>query len=117
MERPSSSDLGLRVINEIYESMRIDSEWSVWEPRGFTWWGWHSAQKVWSEPGVDDQGFRLYRLYAAAELFDGFENTDEQVLLLNDLTTHMTLSGMVAPKASAGTHRIGRQRLRARRNR
>src|SRR5207245_1591950 len=47
-------------------------------------------------------GFRLYRLYAAAELFDGFENTDGQVLLLNDLTTHMTLSGMVAPKRRPG---------------
>jgi len=102
MERPSSSDLGLRVVNEIYDLMRIDAQWSVWEPRGFTWWGWHSAQRVWSEPGVDDHGFRLYRLYAATELFDGFENTDEQVLLLNDLTTHMTLSGMVAPKPRPG---------------
>ena len=102
MERPSGSDLGLRVVNEIYDLMGIDAQWSVWEPRGFTWWGWHSAQRVWSELGVDDHGFRLYRLYAAAELFDGFENTDEQVLLLNDLTTHMTLSGMVAPKRRPG---------------
>ncbi len=31
MERPSSSDLGLRVVNEIYDSMRIDAEWSVWD--------------------------------------------------------------------------------------
>jgi hypothetical protein len=40
MERPSSSDLGLRLVNEVYDLMRIDAEWSVWEPRGFTWWGW-----------------------------------------------------------------------------
>jgi hypothetical protein len=39
MKPPSSSDLGLRLVNEIYDSMRIDAEWSVWEPRGFTWWG------------------------------------------------------------------------------
>jgi hypothetical protein len=95
MERPSSSDLGLRLINEIYDLMRIDAEWSVWEPRGFTWWGWHSAQRVWSEPAVEDRGFTLYRLHARAELFDGFENTDEQVLFLNSLGDNMTLSGIV----------------------
>jgi hypothetical protein len=75
--------------------MRIDAEWSVWEPRGFTWWGWHSAQRVWSEPAVEDRGFTLYRLHARAELFDGFEDTDEQVLFLNSLVYNMTLSGIV----------------------
>src|SRR5438046_2187138 len=95
MERPSSSDLGLRLVNEIYDLMRIDAEWSVWEPRGFTWWGWHSAQRVWSEPAVEDRGFTLYRLHARAELFDAFEDTDEQVLRLNSLASQMTLSGIV----------------------
>jgi hypothetical protein len=102
MERPSSNDLGLKMINEIYDLMRIDAEWTVWEPRGFTWWSWRSAQRVWSEPAVEDRGFTLYRLYASAELFDGFEDTDEQVLLLNHLTTYMTLSGIVAPKRRPG---------------
>jgi hypothetical protein len=102
MERPSSDDLGLAVINKIYDQMAIDAKWSVWEPRGFTWWGWHSPQRIWAEPGVDDRGFRLYRLYAAAELFDGFENTDEQVVVLNHLTKYMTLSGIVAPKRRPG---------------
>jgi hypothetical protein len=95
MERPSSSDPGLRLINEIYDAMHIDPEWSVWESRGFTWWGWRSAQRVWSEPAVEDRGFTLYRLHARAELFDGFEDTDEQVLLLNSLGDNITLSGIV----------------------
>jgi hypothetical protein len=102
-ERPSNSDLGLTVINRIYDRMRVDAEWSVWEARGFTWWGWHSAQRVWSEPAVNDRGLTLYRLHARAELFDGFENTDEQVSFLNLLgIRQMTLSGILAPADRPG---------------
>jgi len=44
---------------------------------------------------VNDAGFLLYRLHARAELFDGFENTDEQVVCLNLIGEMMTLSGPV----------------------
>jgi hypothetical protein len=90
-----NSDLGLAAINKTYDQMGIDAKWTVWEPRGFTWLGWHSAQRVWSEPAVNDRGHTLYRLHARAELFEGFEETDKQVLLLNFLNMHMTLSGIV----------------------
>ena len=95
MNRPAATDLGLAEINKLYDNMRIDAKWSVWEPRGFTWWGWHSAQRVWSEPALNDDGFILYRLHARAELFDGFENTDQQVVLIGILGMYMTLSGVV----------------------
>jgi hypothetical protein len=53
MNRPAATDLGLAEINKLYDNLGIDAKWSVWEPRGFTWWGWHSAQRVWSEPARD----------------------------------------------------------------
>ena len=43
-------DAGLQVVEFVYRTMRIDEEWSIREPRGFTWWGHQLAQRVWAEP-------------------------------------------------------------------
>lgn len=103
MNRPTNTDLGVTLINKVYDDMKIDAKWTVWEPRGFTWWGWGSAQRVWSEPPVNDDGFPLYRLHARSEIFDGFENTDPQVMVLSLLGMHATLSGAVqAPNRPGG---------------
>lgn len=103
MNRPTNTDLGVTLINNIYDDMKIDAKWTVWEPRGFTWWGWGSAQRVWSEPAVNDDGFVLYRLHARSEFFDGFENTDQQAMVLSLLGMHATLSGAVrAPERPGG---------------
>lgn len=103
MNRPTNTDLGVTLINTVYDDMKIDAKWTVWEPRGFTWWGWGSAQRVWSEPAVNDDGFLLYRLHARSEIFDGFENSDQQVMVLSLLGLHATLSGAVrAPDRPGG---------------
>ncbi len=63
---------------------------------------------------MDDHGFKLYRLHARSELFEGFENTDHQVMLLNILATSMTLSGHVRAAGRQGPDRVSGERLRPR---
>jgi hypothetical protein len=59
---PSPDDPGLRAVLEIYEDLQIDTEWTVWDRRGFTWWPHRHAQRVWSEEGVDSFG-QVHRVH------------------------------------------------------
>lgn len=49
------TDVGLRLLDSLYEQMMIDDEWAVRRERGFTWWAYRLAQHVevgppeWSE--------------------------------------------------------------------
>ncbi len=95
MKRPSSDDIGLELINYVYDLMQIDSKWAVWEPRGFTWWGWRCAQRVWAEPPGKDGDLVFCRLHARTDVLDGYDGSDRQVALLGIAGRTMTLSGFI----------------------
>jgi hypothetical protein len=61
-------DLGLQTVEFVYRTMGIDDEWSIREPRGFTWWGHELAQRVWTEPARMSAGLEVYRLHAETAL-------------------------------------------------
>ncbi len=61
-------DPGLAVVRYLYDNSRIDQGWAVLEDRGFTWWGSDLAQRVWSEPGLDDDGIEIFRVFARTAL-------------------------------------------------
>lgn len=102
LPRPSSSDAGLQIINGVYDHLKIDKQWTVWEERGFTWWGWRSAQRVWSERGVDDDGITVYRLRAQTDFVDGFDGSEKQYAMLNLLAMNASLSGVVRDPKTPG---------------
>jgi hypothetical protein len=93
--RPLSTDPGLQVINAVYEKLNIAAKWTVWEDRGFTWWGGFRAQRVWSEQGVEDDGVTVYRLHARTDLYAGFAETDDQYAIVDILGTMATLNGII----------------------
>ena len=49
------TDVGLRLLDSLYEQMMIEDQWAVRRERGFTWWAYRLAQHVevgapaWSE--------------------------------------------------------------------
>ena len=36
----ASQDVGLQVVDRIYESLMVEAQWSLRGPRGFTWWSY-----------------------------------------------------------------------------
>jgi hypothetical protein len=74
------ADPGLSAVRWLYDSMKIDQEWSVIESRGFSWWGHRFCQRVWSEDGVDDHGVTIYRLCAETDLLHGLPEDDTTLL-------------------------------------
>src|SRR6266540_4485185 len=82
MNRPDRSDVGLDLVNHVYDVLQIGAKWTVWEQRGFTWWGWHYAQRVWAEPPCEDDGFMVSRVHARTDVMDGFDGCDQQMMSL-----------------------------------
>jgi hypothetical protein len=95
MRRPAPDDVGLELVNHVYDLMQIDSKWTVWGPRGFTWWGWHFAQRVWAEPPFQDDGFSLSRVHARTDVWDDFDGRDQQMMLLGIGGMATTMYGFI----------------------
>lgn len=98
----SHVDIGLAVVNAIAQMMSIDTEWSTREERGFIWWGKDHAQRVWSEPGYDDDGIEIFRLHARTPIVRDFEPSPANLEKLNALSLLVTTSGFVI-NADEGT--------------
>jgi hypothetical protein len=90
-----TDDVGVRIVDDIGDSLTLDAEWSVRTERGFTWWGKDLAQHVWAEPGIDDDGFEIFRLHARTDLLRSFEPSDENLAKLNAFAAFATTSGFL----------------------
>jgi len=88
-------DPGLDAVEHVYAQMQIDDEWSVFEPRGFTWWGHHLAQRVWAERPRDSFGMDVVRVHAETRLVRDVQPGDETWKLLNFLNHDASLSSLV----------------------
>jgi hypothetical protein len=76
--------------------MEVDEEWSLRQERGFCWWGHEYAQRIWAEPGYDDDGIVIYRVHAEADVLRDIEITDRVLQGLAALNTQTILSALVA---------------------
>lgn len=94
-EARTIADVGVSVVDAIAEMMGVDVAWSTRDERGFTWWGKDYAQRVWSEPALNDDGFEIFRLHARTPLVRVFEATDENLAKLNVLSMVATTSGFL----------------------
>src|ERR1700722_1000394 len=61
------SDLGLEFVKEIHRLAEMPRGATSWEPRGFSWWVADYRQRIWSEPGVDDNGSAVFKICAATD--------------------------------------------------
>lgn len=102
---PRSDDVGLRIVDQAGYALTLDEEWSVRDERGFTWWGKDIAQRVWSEPGFEDDGFELFRLHAQTDILRNFKASPSNLAAINAFARLATTSGYLID-AEAGTVRL-----------
>ena len=93
--RKTTADLGLQVVEHVYQRMMISSKCSVRDKRGFTWWNKDIAQRVWADPSNRTRGVMVSRLHARTDLLDGFRPSEASLSLINDLSKQSTLSGFI----------------------
>ncbi len=87
-------DAGQALVEHLFREMQIDEEWAVRQERGFTWWAGGLAQRIWSEPPVDDFGMQLSRVHVQTDLLSGLSST-EQIDRLGEFTPFATMSCLV----------------------
>lgn len=88
-------DYGQRVVQEVFERLQIDEEWSLRTERGFTWWSGPLRQQVWAEEPFQDLGMTVVRVHARTDLLRSFECTEMDKIALCLLMSQGTLSGFV----------------------
>jgi len=94
-------EVGLTVVEHVFNEMKVDSEWSTVQEDGFTWWGKDFAQKVWAEPAIKDDGFWISRLHARTDIAAGFKATPENIARLSALNRFASLSALIADGSDA----------------
>jgi len=89
-------EVGLRALNNIYQRMQIDTEWSVRGERSFSWWAKDFVQHISVTEPVKSGDFWVSRLIAVTPIVEGVEVTEDAYHLLNVPNAYFgTLSAMV----------------------
>ena len=99
-------DLGTRVVDHVFKRMMIDEEWAVREPRGFTWWGGKLAQRIWTDPPIQDDGFTIWRVHAQTDLLRGWSRVKQGPEKLNALAHYATVSAFLVEQERSDTVRL-----------
>jgi hypothetical protein len=88
-------DAGLALVDYLYQRMKIDDQWAVRRPRGFTWWAGPLAQHIWAEDPLDDLGERICRVHVQTDLLSGFDGADHSYAMLAAQAAFATVAGAV----------------------
>lgn len=60
-------NLGIESVQKVYEILQVDDEWAVWDDDGFSWWAQDFRQRIWAEPGVEDNGETIFKIHAVTD--------------------------------------------------
>lgn len=89
-------DVGIRAVREIFELWKVDAEWSVWDPDGFSWWGHGYRQRISVDAGTEDLDATVYRLSAVTDVFREVPTEDQNyVVQLATLNRFASTYGLV----------------------
>jgi len=89
------ADIGPAVLDFLFEKLQIDLQWSVREPRGFTWWPHRLAQRVWAEPARQSFDHQIVRVHAVTSLLRNVRETAELRPRLSALNRFTSLGALV----------------------
>lgn len=95
MSWQSRSDLGLAIIGQVNDALKISDKWRLDEPRGFTWWASDYAQRIWSDQSVFHNTQAIFRVHAEIELIRGRGHAREHEVYFSNLMSCANLSALV----------------------
>ena len=95
------TDVGLRLLDSLYEQMMIDDEWAVRRERGFTWWAYRLAQHVEVGPPVWTEDRYICSVRIWTEVVRDVDPDSDPAALLAATNQFATLSALVWDPSSA----------------
>jgi hypothetical protein len=100
----NEQDPGIAAVTELFRRVQIDEEWSVHEPRGFTWWPHLLAQRVWATPAADRLGVQMCQVHIETDLLRDVSSLDLALRLLSTLNLVATMSSCFLDQGRVRLH-------------
>jgi hypothetical protein len=94
-------DVGLEVVEKIFQTLQVDEEWAVRRPRGFTWWAYGLAQHVDAGDSWQDDEFQLSKIRIVTELVKSVDSKREPEQIVAVANMQGTLSSKVFDPATS----------------
>ncbi|PQM53313.1 hypothetical protein C5U48_05420 [Mycolicibacter virginiensis] len=89
------TEVGIAILDSIYQKMMIDEQWSIRRPDGFTWWGYRLAQHVEIDtPDWDDSG-DICAVRIWTDVAKDVAATSDPARIIGAFNMHQTLSAYV----------------------
>lgn len=89
------TDVGIAILDGIYQKMMIDEQWSIRRPDGFTWWAYRLAQHVEIDtPDWDDSG-DICAVRIWTDVAKDVDPTSDAARIIGGFNMHQTLSAYV----------------------
>ncbi|OBB45429.1 hypothetical protein [Mycobacterium sp. 852002-51961_SCH5331710] len=95
------TDVGLDMIESIYQQLMIDDRWAVRTERGFTWWGYRLAQHVEVGHAVRSGDLDVYQLRIWTEVARNVSAEADVAALVTPANFHQSMNALVWDPASA----------------
>ena len=91
----TENDIGIQAVDGLFKALMIDEEWSVREPRGFTWWSYRLAQHVEASEPIWDRGCEISRVRIWTEVANAVDPRRDPATWMAMTNGQQTLSALV----------------------
>lgn len=89
------TDLGIELLDQLYDQLMIDEQWSVRRERGFTWWGYRLAQHFEVGPPIRSHDLDVHIVRIWTEVARDVDPAVDPAQLLGPINMHATMSALV----------------------
>jgi hypothetical protein len=90
-----NDDVGIQTVQEIYNSLQVDEEWSIQEERGFTWWANRFKQTIWADQPIEDDDLHISRVHVETEFLKYPKRSEKADTQLARMLTISSLNGLI----------------------
>lgn len=107
------TDIGIAILDTLYQKMMSDEQWSIRRPDSFTWWGYRLAQHIEIDiPDWDDSG-DICAVRIWTDVAKDVDATSDPARIIGAFNMHQTLSayvwdqwaGMITERCTAFVHK------------
>lgn len=94
-------DVGIQILDAIYDQLQVEDQWAFRRQRGFTWWGYRLAQHIDVSSPVHDRGLDLCNLAIRTDVVRDVDPNTNPAALLVALNRQATINALVWDPATA----------------
>jgi hypothetical protein len=95
------ADIGLRLVDSLYEQLMVDDQWALRRERGFTWWSYRLAQHVEVAAPVWSVDRYVCAVQIWTEVVHEVDTTVHPARVVGAMNSRATLNALVCDGATA----------------